>query len=127
MSEQQRRILVVGAGLMRSATCDIVAAGGTEIVSALLDECAAIATAQGFPPRADHLDRTRRTFTSPGSPLTSSMLLDIERGAPIEADQILGDLLRRASPPSALSPLRFAYTHAKAYQARRVREQTSAS
>ncbi|MGH7052376.1 MAG: 2-dehydropantoate 2-reductase N-terminal domain-containing protein, partial [Stellaceae bacterium] len=32
-----------------------------------------------------------------GSPLTASMLRDIERGAPIEADHILGDLLRRGS------------------------------
>jgi 2-dehydropantoate 2-reductase len=63
-------------------------------------------------------------MTAPGSPLTASMLRDIERGGPIEADHIIGDLLRHGES----SPLlRIAYTHLKAYEARRAREYAKGS
>ena len=66
-----------------------------------------------------------RVLPTPGSPMTASMYKDIVRGAPIEADHIVGDLLGRA--PAALSSsvpsvLRTAYVHLKAYEARRARE-----
>jgi 2-dehydropantoate 2-reductase len=108
--------------LMRASVGDIVAVGAAELAVALLDECAAVAVRQGFAPRPEFLDRTRRTFTTPGSPLTASMLRDIERGAPIEADQILGDLLRRAEGGEATPLLRLACVHVAAYEARRARE-----
>jgi 2-dehydropantoate 2-reductase len=51
------------------------------------------------------------------------MLRDIERGAPIEADHIVGDLLRRGEAQSGDFPLlRIAFSHLKAYEARRMRE-----
>jgi len=119
--------IATGAGitcLMRAAIGDIVAAGAAQIATGLFDECAAIATAQGFPPRREFLERTRPMFTAPGSLLTASMLRDIERGAPIEADHILGDLLRRGGTDSkAGSLLNIAFRHAKAYEARRARNQ----
>ena len=59
-------------------------------------------------------------FTAAGSPLTASMLRDIERGAAIGADHVLGDLLKRANGSSPL--LRIAYIHLKAYEARRSRQ-----
>jgi 2-dehydropantoate 2-reductase len=60
---------------------------------------------------------------APGSTVTASMLRDIEKGAPVEADHILGDLLARsADPANAGSLLRVAYAHLKAYEARRARE-----
>ena len=123
--------IATGAGitsLMRATIGDIVAAGGAELATNLFDECAAIATAQGFPPRPEFLERTRLMFTEPGSPLTASMLRDIERGAPIEADHILGDLLRRGGAnKNAGSLLDIAFAHAKAYEARRARTQTVTS
>jgi len=108
--------------LMRATVGDIVAGGGADLAVALLDECIAVAGAHGFPPRAEFRERTRRMFTAPGSPLTASMLRDIERGAPIEADHILGDLLSRANAQAA-PLLRTTYAHAKAYQARRARQE----
>ena len=60
-------------------------------------------------------------LTAPGSALTASMLRDIERTAPVEADHILGDLLRRAGPAADTSLLRVAYSHTKAYEARQAR------
>jgi 2-dehydropantoate 2-reductase len=110
--------------LMRAAIGDIVAAGAARLATGLFDECAAIATGQGFPPRPEFLARTRQMFTAPGSPLTASMLRDIERGAPIEADHILGDLLRRGGAnKDAGSLLEIAFRHVKAYEARRARNQ----
>ena len=65
-------------------------------------------------------------LTAPGSPVTASMLRDIEKGAPVEADHILGDLLARGGEPiGAGSLLGVAYAHVKAYEARRARETAS--
>jgi 2-dehydropantoate 2-reductase len=51
------------------------------------------------------------------------MLRDIEKGAPIEADHIVGDLLHRGAGSSSEHPLLgIAYAHLKAYEARRTRE-----
>src|SRR5207245_1706433 len=73
-------------------------------------------------------DRIGAMLTAPRSPVTASMLRDIERGAPIEADHILGDLLARAGEQAgARSLLRIAYVHVKAYEARRARETASAA
>jgi 2-dehydropantoate 2-reductase len=113
--------------LMRAAIGDIVAAGAAGLATRLLDECAAIATAQGFPLRPQFLQRTRAMFTAPGSTLTASMLRDIERGTPIEADHILGDLLRRGGANGgAGSLLDIAFRHVKAYEARRARNKAEA-
>jgi 2-dehydropantoate 2-reductase len=54
------------------------------------------------------------------------MLRDMERGASIEAEHVLGDLLVRRDAQGlapSLSVLSFAYTHLKAYEVRRLREQ----
>ena len=122
--------IATGAGitcLMRATIGDIVAAGGAELAAALLAECAAIAARQGFAPRPAFLDRTRRMITAPGSPLTASMLRDIERGAPTEVEPILGDLLHRAGEAaSGQAPLlSLAVSHLRAYEARRAREQAA--
>ena len=109
--------------LMRATIGDIVAAGAAELAAALLDECAAIAARQGYAPRPEFVQRIRAMVTAPGSPLAASMLRDIERGAPTEAEHILGDLLRRAEADGAPAPLlRIACLHTRAYEARRARE-----
>jgi 2-dehydropantoate 2-reductase len=56
------------------------------------------------------------------------MLRDIERGAPIEADQIIYDLTRRGRAEGLDLPLlAVVETHLKAYEARRAREAASRS
>ena len=113
--------------LMRAAIGDIVAAGASDLATGLLDECVVIAASQGFPPRPAFLKRTRPIFAIPGSPLTTSMLRDIEGGLQVEGEQILGDLLRRAATPDDRSLLRIAYAHVRAYEARRARSQAGTS
>ncbi len=116
--------IATGAGitcLMRAAIGDIVAAGASDLVTQLVNECAAIAAEQGYPASEAFLERARSAFTAPGSALTASMLRDIEGGRPTEGDHVLGDLLRRAAKPEAHSLLRIADLHVKAYEARRLR------
>jgi 2-dehydropantoate 2-reductase len=109
--------------LMRATVGDIVAADAAGLASTLLDECRAIAARHGHPPRVASTQRSRTMLTAAGSRLTASMLRDIERGAPIEAWHILGDLLGRCGDKPDHSPvLRIAYAHLRAYEARRARE-----
>jgi 2-dehydropantoate 2-reductase len=112
--------------LMRSAVGDYVAAGASDLAARLLEECAGIAAGQGFQPREAALARARAALTAAGSPLKASMLRDIEGGKPVEGDQILGDLLRRAAKPDDRSLLRIATQHVRAYEAQRTRGETAA-
>ncbi len=118
--------IAAGAGitcLMRATVGDIVAAGATDLTLALIEECAAIAGAQGFPPGEAAMARSRTMFTAPGSAMAASMLRDVERGGPTEADHVLGDLLRRGEEKGVRAPLlAVAYAHLKSYEARRARE-----
>ena len=113
--------LAAGTCLFRAAVGDIAEApGGTPFMLGVLDECSAIAAAEGYPVREDFLERTRATLSTQGSSFTASMLRDMERNAAIEGDHIIGDLLRRSREPKP-PWLGIAYTHLKAYEARRAR------
>jgi 2-dehydropantoate 2-reductase len=117
--------IAAGAGitsLMRGSAGDIVATGAVDLSSAMLNECAAISAANGFPTRSGALDRYTAMLTAAGSPFTASMLRDIEAGMPTEADHILGDLLQRRKDGASASLLRVAFAHVKTYEARRARE-----
>jgi len=108
--------------LMRGSVGEINASsGGTDFVLGLIDECRSIAATQGYVVREESMKRIRDMLTANGSTLTASMLRDIERNAPIEADHIIGDLLERSSGPDQVSRLRIAFTHLKTYENRRNR------
>ncbi|RYF32491.1 MAG: 2-dehydropantoate 2-reductase [Comamonadaceae bacterium] len=107
--------------LMRATVGDIVAAGGKDVALALFDECSAIAAHHGFAPRQAAVDRGHAILTTAGSPLTASMYKDVARGAAVEADHILGDLLARSKAGATASVLRTAYVHLKTYEAQRAR------
>lgn len=106
--------------LMRASIGDIVASGGQDVALAIFDECCAIAAHNGFAPRPAAVERGRKIVTAAGSAMTASMYKDIVRGAPVEADHIIGDLLSRAARAESPVPsvLRTAYVHLKAYEAR---------
>ncbi|MEA9978299.1 MULTISPECIES: ketopantoate reductase family protein [unclassified Pseudomonas] len=120
--------IATGAGItgsMRSAIGDVLVAGGESLILNLLRECAEVADKAGYPIRPEVYQRFVKMLTLPGSKMTASMLRDIERGAPIEVDHVLGDLVARrdadAVGTAGLSMLGVAYTHLKAYEARRLR------
>ena len=115
--------------LMHAPIGDIVSAGGQDVALSLFDECAAIAAHNGFAPRPAAVERGRAIVTEAGSPMTASMHKDMARGAPVEADHILGDLLSRAPQPRPAQPtvLCIAYVHLKTYEAQRARTQAQAT
>jgi 2-dehydropantoate 2-reductase len=112
--------------LMRATIGDIHSAGGAELSAQIYEECAQIAAEAGYSPGAPMRQLSLTTMTAAGSPLTASMLRDIENRGRTEVDQILGDLLeRRQARPTGLSILAVAHLHVKAYEARRKRELNS--
>jgi 2-dehydropantoate 2-reductase len=78
---------------------------GDQTALRALEECAAIAAACGFPCSQPFLEDIRKHATTKGSRLTSSMYRDLQRGAPIEVDTILGDLLDYGKSHQVDTPL----------------------
>jgi 2-dehydropantoate 2-reductase len=113
--------LAASTCLMRSSVGNILASpGGKDFILGMLDECSAVAAAEGYPPRAPFLERTRGMLTAEGSEMTASMFRDIKAGAPVEADHVIGDLMARGDAGKVPVPrLRTAYTHLKAYERQR--------
>lgn len=104
--------------VMRGTIGDIVATqNGAAQISAMLDECCAIAKAHDFAPKPAAIEFIRTTLTDPTSTISSSMLRDMQRSGRIEADHIIGDLIARADAASIAAPLlKMAYTHLQVYQ-----------
>ena len=87
-----------------------------------LATCVATAADAGHAPRAESLQRTEGMLFARGSAFTASMLRDLEGGGRVEADHIVGDMLRRARAAGAEAKLlAAAYCHLQAYEARRLR------
>jgi 2-dehydropantoate 2-reductase len=81
------------------------ATGGDETARAIAAECVAIATANGYPPDETFHAVMMKRLTEEGSSLTASMYRDLQKGAPVEADHILGDLLTRGEKHGVEAPL----------------------
>jgi 2-dehydropantoate 2-reductase len=113
--------LAASTSLMRTTLGNILAApGGKDFLLGIFDECRAVATAEGYAPRAPFVERTLAMLTAEGSPLNASMFRDIKAGQPVEADHVIGDLIARADHAKVPVPrLRIAYTHLKAYEKQR--------
>ena len=107
--------------LMRGSIGDIVSApGGLDFVNRFLDEVVAIAAANGHAPRETQLKATRALLTAEGSTLAASMFRDLQKNAPVEAGEIIGDLLARGEHANVLAPLlAAAYTHLSVYDCHR--------
>jgi len=113
--------LAAATCLMRTSVGNILAvAGGKDFLLGMLDECSAVATAEGHAPAGPFFQRTRGLLTAEGSPMTASMFRDVKAGHPVEADHVIGDLVARADAAKIPVPkLRTAYTHLKAYEKQR--------
>ena len=113
--------------LMRSAVGDLMAAeSGAALAEEMFDCCAAVAASEGFAMREAPRHEYLNALTAPGSSLTASMLRDLEDGRRLEAEPIVGDMLRRArraGQPAKL--LEIAYAHLQARDARLAREQAA--
>jgi 2-dehydropantoate 2-reductase len=103
--------------LMRGNIGEVnAAAGGSDFILCLLEEVVAVATAAGHAPGQEFLTNTRQMLTASGSLQTSSMYRDLLLRRPIEADQIIGDLLARGRNLGVVTPLiAAAYAHLSIY------------
>ena len=104
--------------LMRGNVGEVnTAPGGTAVAVGLIDEVVAVVTAEGHPPRPAYLAEMRKTLTDPASTGTSSMYRDLQQGRPVEAEQIVGDMVARGTRHKLATPLlNAAYAHLSIYQ-----------
>jgi 2-dehydropantoate 2-reductase len=109
--------------LMRASVGEILATeDGEVLMREALSACATAAGAAGHAPRAESLRQTEDMLFARGSAFTASMLRDIEAGGRVEADHIVGDMLRHARAAGADARLlTAAFCHLQAYEARRQR------
>jgi len=104
--------------LMRTSVEHIVAtAEGERAAREVVAECAAIARAAGYPVSEKAAGFAERMLVAKDSPFKASMLRDIEAGGRVEADHLVGDMLRRGQDAGeAVGLLSIAYAHLKAYE-----------
>ncbi len=113
---------------LASATClfranvgEIVAApGGAAAMQRALDANVEIATREGHAPRPGAIEFARTRLTDPAGTWSASMLRDLESGGQVEGDHIVGWMLDKARKHGVDDTiLSLAYTHLKAYEARK--------
>jgi 2-dehydropantoate 2-reductase len=125
------QLATIGAStcLMRGNIGEIASIpGGADLSLSVLRECSDIATACGFPPSAAFLEEQTAQLTDRGSQLTSSMYRDLEKGAPVEVDSILGDLLEPGRKRGLRTPiLHAAFVNLSIYQRSRDRAKTASA
>ena len=104
--------------LMRGNIGEVVAApGGASFILHFFDEVVSVVAAVGEAPKPVFIEGARNTLTTPGSTQSPSMFRDLQQGSPIEADQIIGDLLARGAKAGIATPLiAAAYAHLCVYQ-----------
>jgi 2-dehydropantoate 2-reductase len=96
------------------------APGGREAIERALAANFEIATREGHAVRPPAVEFARKTLLNPMSTLRGSMLHDLESGAPVEADHIVGWMLQKAREHGVDDTvLSLAYTSLKAYEAKR--------
>jgi 2-dehydropantoate 2-reductase len=107
--------------LMRANVGEIARApGGIAAMQDMLARNAAIATRAGFPPSPAFMDSFNRMFADSAGTYAASMLRDIERKGPVEADHIVGFMLEKARSYGLDDSVhRLAHLHLKAYEQRR--------
>lgn len=105
--------------LLRGSVGQVVAVhGGVETVHALIAESSAVATANGYVQTQEFLAQHTARMTQPGSSLTASMFRDLQKGAPVEVEHVLGDFLARGQAHGVETPLlRAAYVQLSIYSA----------
>lgn len=113
--------LAAATCLMRGTVGQIAATDdGADIVRGLLRESQAVAAASGHAVRPEADANALKILTDPSQAMTASMFRDLRQGLPVEADHIVGDMVRRARTLGVdATTLRTAYAHLQVYQAQR--------
>ena len=107
-------VTCLARGNTRQVVCS---AGGVVLLQAIYSEVLAVITASGYQQRPATIASTLQMLSNPETPLTSSMYRDLVQGYPVEADQIIGDLVDRANAHAVPVPLLNAvYVNLQVYQ-----------
>ena len=106
--------------LLRGNIGEVVSVpSGADLCLEALKECSDIAGACGYPQTVAFLEKQRADLTAKDSSMTSSMYRDFTRGASVEVDTILGDLLERGGRQNLRTPiLEAAFVSLSIYQQR---------
>ncbi|MGG4444440.1 ketopantoate reductase family protein [Brevibacillus fortis] len=107
--------------LMNSAVGPIrESAWGVELTRQLAEEIASVMNALEAPIKPDIVDKQMETFQNQRPQTKSSMLRDMEKGLPVEADHLQGYLLERAEQKGLSTPLlKVVYNNLKVYEQKR--------
>ena len=90
---------------------------GAATARAIVAECVAVIAASGAAMQPATIERVERMMTAPGSPFATSMYRDLAAGNDVEADQILGDMVRRGHELGVAVPLlAAAFANLRVYQ-----------
>ncbi|MFM1653138.1 2-dehydropantoate 2-reductase [Brevibacillus sp. B_LB10_24] len=93
---------------------------GPELTRQLFEETAAVIRATGASIDSQIVDKQMDTFGKQGYKMKSSMLRDMEKGLPVEADHLQGYLLRLAEQHGVSAPLlQIVYNNLKVYEIKR--------
>lgn len=93
---------------------------GARLLNGLLDECVAVAAAEGYAPAEGPMKVYRDSLADRESRWTASMLRDMEAGGPTEADHVLGEMIRLAGRHGIDTPyLKVGYARLQVYEAGR--------
>jgi 2-dehydropantoate 2-reductase len=120
-------MLAAGAAmtsLMRGSVGEIMrTADGRSLMLQAMAECRAVASASGHGLGDDTVQQMEGRLLDRDSDWAASMMRDIAQGAPrLEAEDIVGDMLRRAAGLGQNAPLlRAAYCHLQVYEAQQQR------
>jgi 2-dehydropantoate 2-reductase len=96
------------------------AENGLELTRQLAEEVASVMRAAGAPIAEDIVDKQMDVFLKQGYHMKSSMLRDMEKGMPVEADHLQGYLLSLAERYGLNAPLlRIVYNNLKVYEIKR--------
>lgn len=95
------------------------ARGGRELVGRVLGEVVTAVRANGGALSDAYVQAVQTMLTNPDSRQTSSMYRDLQGGNPVEAEQIIGDLIDRANRANVATPLLdTVYVQLQVYQKR---------
>ena len=117
-------MLAAGASitfLLRGTIGEVLAtADGAAVAGRIVAEVRAIAAAHGHAPRSAAVAQADKTLGDPQSRWAASMMRDIQQAAPrLEAEHVIGDLIRRGREQGLAAPmLEAVYAQLQVYNAR---------
>lgn len=98
---------IAAVATLTQARAGVVAASaaGASLVSAVIEECGRIVTAEGYPPPAEVAEIVRGLYAQRDSNYGPSMLVDMQEGRPTEGEHTIGDLVDRAARRGVAAPI----------------------